>query len=119
MSEHEPSRHWRCYLDDMIRSCEKIINYTSNISDQESFLADKRTYDATVWNLGLLGKAARRIPNSVREPKDTIPWRNIIEMRNHLTHSPPGIDDNIVWHAVHVDVPVLLWSLRRLSQQLE
>lgn len=119
MSEHEPSRHWRCYLDDMIRSCEKIMNYTSNVSDQESFPADKRTYDATVWNLGLLGKAAQRIPNSVRESQNAIPWRDIIEMHNHLVQIPLGIDDHTVWHAVHVDVPVLLRSLRRLSQQLE
>ena len=120
MSEHKSSpRHWRCYLADMIEFCERILYYTSGIRDQASFLADERTYDATLRNLELIGEAARHVPASVREPHVEIPWRDIVGMRNQLAHGYLGIDDDIVWHAVHIDVPVLLRSLRRLSQELD
>ena len=68
----------------MIEFCEKIMYYTSGIRDQAAFLADERTYDATLRNLELIGEAARHIPASVREPHIEIPWRDIIGMRNQL-----------------------------------
>lgn len=93
--------------------------YMSDVSDKAAFLADERTYDATLRNLELIGEAARHVPTSAREPHIEIPWRDIIGMRNQLAHGYLGIDDDIVWHAVHTDVPVLLRSLRRLAQDLD
>ncbi len=103
----------------MIGFCEKIMYYTSSITDQQSFLDDRRTYDATLRNLELLGEAARYVPASVREAAVPVPWRDIIGMRNQLAHGYLGLDDDIVWHAVHNDVPILLRSLRRLSLELD
>lgn len=107
------SREWRLYVSDMLKFCENIQTYTAKL-DQNAFLADQRTYDATLRNLELIGEAATHIPDSVRETHSNIPWRSIIGMRNRLIHAYLGIDDELVWDVVQDDLPALLPRLQNL-----
>ena len=59
-SEHE-GRHWQFYIQDMIEFSEKVLVYTEGF-DQESFLSDALTYDATLRNLQLIGEGS--LPHS-------------------------------------------------------
>jgi hypothetical protein len=56
-------REWRFYLDDMLDFAGKVMSYTASL-DQAGFVADDRTYDATLRNLELIGEAATRIPET-------------------------------------------------------
>lgn len=80
MSESEP-REWRFYIDDMIRSSEKVMAYTEGL-DQQAFVDSALNYDATLRNLELIGEAATRIPEQVRKEHAGVPWRMIIATRN-------------------------------------
>lgn len=119
MSEGVPTRHWRCYLNDMIQFCERILYYTFDVSDQQGFVTDGRTFDATLRNLELLGEAARHVPSAVQAATERIAWREIIGMRNRLAHGYLSIDNDLVWQTVQTEVPILLRSLRRLSRALD
>jgi uncharacterized protein with HEPN domain len=41
-----------------------------------------------------------------------IPWRQIIAMRNQLIHAYLGIDLDVVWDVVQVELPLLLQQLQ-------
>ena len=106
-------RAWRFYVEDMIGFCEKVRDYTARL-DQAAFVARPMPYDATLRNLELIGEAATRIPESVRDAHPEIPWRTIIGTRNRLIHGYLGIDNDIIWDIVQNDVPALLPALRTL-----
>ncbi len=106
-------REWRLYVRDMIEFCGVILDYAAGL-DRAAFLAERRTYDATLRNLQLIGEAATHVPEAVSSLHPTIPWRKIIGMRNRLVHDYLGIDDDAIWQAVEVDVPDLLPKLRSL-----
>lgn len=77
MSETTSSpREWRFYLDDMIGFTDKVMAYTDGL-DQDGFLSDGLTYDATPRNLELIGEAATHVPEAVRSANPKIPWRLI------------------------------------------
>ena len=59
-------REWHFYVQDMITFAEKVLSYTDGL-DQNVFVADSLTHDATLHNLALLGEAAADIPNTFRE----------------------------------------------------
>ena len=62
MSDAESGfREWRFYVQDMIEFCESVLSYTEGL-DQRTFVADRRTYDATLRNLELIGEAATHLP---------------------------------------------------------
>ncbi len=58
-------RRWDLYVRDMLQACERVTAYTAGM-DQADFLSDRRTYDATLRNLELVGEAATRVPAAVR-----------------------------------------------------
>lgn len=59
------SRSVQLYLDGMIKSCEKILKYTEDMTF-EALISDDRTYDAVIRNLEILGEAAKQIPQNLR-----------------------------------------------------
>ncbi len=107
------TRPWRLYIQDMIEFAERVLSFTKGM-DQDSFIADRRTYDATLRNIELIGMAATHVPGHVREAHPEIEWRSIVGARNRLAHAYLGIDDDVVWDIIQSDVPNLLPRLRRL-----
>ena len=107
------TREWRFYIQDMIEFSEKVLSYTEGM-DQDAFIADGLTYDATLRNLELIGEAATHIPSEVREAYPEIPWRAIVGARNRLAHAYLGIRDDVIWTIIQDAVPKLLPALRNL-----
>ena len=108
-------REWRLYVNDMIEFAEKVQAFTDGM-DQDAFVSDVLTYDATLRNLELIGEAATRVPDAVRKAHPEIPWRTIVGMRNRVAHGYVRIDNDIVWDIIQNDIPALLPALRRLAE---
>lgn len=98
----------------MIGFAEKILSYTEGM-DRAAFIASGIIYDAVLRNLELIGEAATRIPDDVREVHPEISWRMIIATRNRLIHAYLGIDDDIIWSIIRDEIPSLLAALQRLE----
>ncbi len=100
------SRNVRLYLDDMIKSCEKILRYTKDLTFDE-FIADDRTYDAVVRNLEILGEAVKNVPQNLRERSLETEWRNIAGLRDIIAHAYFQVRDEIIWDTVQNKVQPL------------
>ena len=106
-------REWQFYIEDMIGFCEKVLRYSAGL-DQAAFVAGDMIYDATLRNVELIGEAATRIPETIRNAHPEIPWRTVVATRNRLIHGYPGINNDIVWDIVRNDIPALLRALQNL-----
>ena len=95
---HHP-RNWRLHVGDMIEFCESVLSFTDGMVQAE-FVADRRTYLATLHTLQLIGEAATHVPADVRAARAGIRWREIIGTRNRIVHAYLGIDDDVVWDIV-------------------
>ena len=109
----DETRDWRLYIQDMIEFGERVLSYAQGL-DQEGFVSDTRTYDATLRNIELIGEAATHVPVPVREARPEIEWRRIVGTRNRVAHGYLGIDDDVVWDVIQTDIPELLPRLRHL-----
>lgn len=116
MSEPEDApRNWQFYVEDMIGFCERVRDLTAGL-DKAAFVASPMSYDATLRNLELIGEAATRIPETVRDAHPEIPWRAIVGKRNRLARAYLHIDDDIIWTLIVDAVPELLAALRKLPE---
>lgn len=102
----------------MILFCENVLSYTRGL-DRESFQASGLVYDATLWNIALIGESANHIPATVKDLRTAIPWRNIVDTRNILIHHYFGIDEESVWNTITVDIPDLLPSLYAMLESAD
>ena len=66
---------------------------------------------ALVRLLEVVGEAATRVPNETREQLPTIPWRQIISLRNRLIHGYDDVDYDVLWDIVTKDLPPLISTL--------
>ncbi len=66
-------RDYKLYIDDIKQSILKIQEYTNNLSKDE-FKNDSKTYDSVLHNLMIIGEAAGKIPENIREKNLNINW---------------------------------------------
>ena len=119
MSDSEKRmREWCFYIQDMIGFGETVLSYTHEL-DQDAFVTDRLTYDATLRNIQLIGEAATHIPSGVREAHPEIPWRAIVGTRNRLAHSYLTISDDVIWTIIQDAIPKLLPSLQSMLDTTE
>ncbi|ESQ93886.1 HepT-like ribonuclease domain-containing protein [Asticcacaulis benevestitus] len=87
------------YLRHMQEGVKQASDYISGM-DKAGFVADKRTQQAVIMNLVIIGEAATRamkeFPEFTEEHPD-IPWRNMRGMRNRIAHGYFDIDLEQVW----------------------
>lgn len=105
----------RLYLDDILDAITRIREYTAPI-DYEEFTRDRKTQDAVVRNLEIIGEAAGRLPESVRIGAGGIDWRKIIAMRNILAHEYFGMSLPIVWDVVRNKLGPLETTCKKLLE---
>jgi uncharacterized protein with HEPN domain len=75
------------YLDQMLTAANDARRFIDGMS-KEDFLADKRTQQAVVMSLVIIGEAAARIMDKHSQfvaDNSEIPWRGIRGMRNRVT----------------------------------
>ncbi|MFN7989477.1 MAG: DUF86 domain-containing protein [Thermoanaerobaculia bacterium] len=75
--------------------------------DEASFRSDRRTLDAVLRNLTVIGEAARNVPEEFRARFPEVPWLEMSDMRNVVVHEYFGVDVGILWQTATKDVAVL------------
>lgn len=61
--------------------------------------------EAIVRNFEIIGEAASKVPQEVREKYPFISWRKISDFRNVLAHEYFGIDYEIMWEIIKDKLP--------------
>ena len=106
-----PPRAWRMRIEDIVEASSAIAEYVQGLTYQE-FAEDRKTVDAVVRNLEVIGEAARNVPEDVRTRFPELPWLDRADTRNVLIHEYFGVDLTILWKTASIDLPAILPALR-------
>ena len=111
-------RTFRDYVEDILTSFEETQEFTQGL-DFDAFARDRRTVNAVVRSLEVMGEAAKRIPAEIRKKYPEIPWKRMTGMRDKLIHEYSGVDVEIVWGVVKTELPPLKPFFDQMLQDLE
>jgi uncharacterized protein with HEPN domain len=104
------------YLDHMRQAIDDAQTFTNGMA-QADFMRDKRTQQAVVMSLIVLGEAATKVMDKFPDfaaSHAEIPWRNMRGMRNRIAHGYFDINLDVVWDTVQSALPTLKLELDTL-----
>ena len=109
------SRDWRLRVEDILSAAERAIRFVGEM-DLAAFRADERTASAVLHQIFLIGEAAARLPEEIRNRTPDVPWEEIIGMRNIIAHGYFEVDLEVPWNTVRLDLPPLQQQMRVLLE---
>lgn len=101
MNEHD-----RDSLEDLRDAAQKVLHFTEGL-DEAALAGNEEKLSAVLYQFVDLGEAARRLSDEIRVAHPEVPWRQIIAMRNLITHGYDQVDEAKLWQAIATDLPVL------------
>ncbi len=80
----------------------------------EDFRSDIVVIRATERCIEIIGEAARRVSDTLRQNQTNVPWSDIIGQRNILAHKYGQIDYELLHKTAMHDIPELIAALEEL-----
>jgi uncharacterized protein with HEPN domain len=62
---------------------------------------------AVIRQIEIIGEASKNLTADYKKKHSLIPWRDIVDMRNKLIHEYFGVDKQVVWNTITIDLPQL------------
>lgn len=107
-------RDYKLYLNDIKESIQQIEEYMKNMS-QEEFDKDKKTQDAVIRRLEVIGEASRNIPRALKEKNKHVSWFDMSQFRDFLSHSYFNLGQATLWKTVKEKLPQIKESLKKIT----
>ncbi len=107
------------YVDHILQAATEACSFIEGLS-KEDFLSDRRTQNAVIMSLVIVGEAATKVmdlyPEFIQQHPD-IPWRSMRGMRNRIAHGYFDINLDLVWDTVQIALPELLKKLPHIHSE--
>jgi uncharacterized protein with HEPN domain len=105
------------YLDHIREAAANACSFVEGLN-YEAFLKGKRTQQAVIMSIIIVGEAATKIMD--RHPDFTaahsnIPWKSMRGMRNRIAHVYFVINLEIVWGTVTIALPKLVRNISAIE----
>ena len=87
------------YLDHMQQAATDACGFVEGLV-RDDFLEDKRTQQAVIMSLVIIGEAATKVMDgyaTFTQAHAQVPWRSMRGMRNRLAHGYFDINLDVVW----------------------
>lgn len=113
MSKREPV----LLLQDISESIDKIKLYTEGMTFDQ-FENDNKTIDAVIRNFEIIGEAANRIPDEIKDKYNEVNWHKIRGFRNRIVHDYMGVDLEIIWEIIQNYLGDLHKNIRKIIDNI-
>ncbi len=110
-------RDYKDYANDILQSIKDIGSFTKRISFAK-FSKDRKTINAVVRSLEIIGEASKNIPIEIKNKHARIPWKKMTGIRDKLIHEYFGIDLSIVWKVAKDEIPPLKSLVSKVLKDL-
>ena len=106
------------YLEHMRQAADDALIFVEGLS-KEDFFDDKRTQQAVIMSLIIIGEAATKVMDRHADfttSNPQVPWRSMRGMRNRIAHGYFDINLEVVWETVQAALPDLLKVLPSIQE---
>ncbi len=95
------------------------IEAFSNGLTKEKLMSDRLRQSAIIREIEIIGEAVKNISKSLKDKHRKIEWKYIAGTRDNLIHHYFGVDFNIVWDIIKVNLPSLKGKILKIKKELK
>lgn len=106
------------YIQDIFDSLNDIESFVKGMSFK-GFKNDKKTVNAVVRSIEIIGEASKKIPKRIKDIRPDIPWKKMAGMRDKLTHEYFGIDLEIIWKVATEEIYRLKPGIQQILNSMQ
>ncbi len=106
------------YINHILDAIKDIEESVKNIS-REKFERTKDIKDANIRRIEIIGEAVKNISNNTKEKYKEIEWNKIIGTRDKMIHHYFGVDLDIIWNIVKINIPDLKIKILKIKKDME
>ena len=107
----------KIFLEHILEAINLIEEYIKD-KKKSDFLESKQLQDSVIRRIEIIGEAIKNIPSDFKDSHENIPWKEITGMRDILIHQYFGVDLELTWEAIKVDLPKLKKSIISIINEL-
>jgi len=112
------SRNITLYVKDILQNMLDAEEFIEGMS-YEQFISDKRTLNAVLRSIEVIGEAAKNVPDEIRTQYPDIPWKEMAGMRDKVIHLYFGVDKEVIWFVVKDRIPAIRPLIERTLKEIE
>jgi len=86
--------------------------------DYNEFLEDPKTQSAVIRQFEIIGEAVKKLDATITDTYPEVDWSAIAGMRDLLIHHYFGVDLDIVWQSLSIDLPQFKETMRSIEDDL-
>lgn len=105
------------FIEHILENINDIEKFLGNLS-KEKIVGSTLRQKAIIRSLEVIGEAVKNIPPEFREKYPLIKWARIAGLRDKLIHHYFGIDFDIIWDVITVDLPLLKREIIKIRKEL-
>lgn len=105
------------FIEHILDSINAIEKFSKNLN-KEKLISDRLKQSAIIREIEIIGEAVKNISEGLRNKHREIEWREIIGTRNKMIHHYFGVDLNIVWDIIKINLPDLKNKILKIKKEL-
>ncbi len=108
--------------NDMIR-LQHMLDHAKEAADliagkDKTELQHNRVLELALIRLvEIVGEASVKVSSETQAKYPSIPWPQVIGMRNRLIHGYDSVDLDVLWDTIEVDLPPLIAEIEKIMGQ--
>jgi uncharacterized protein with HEPN domain len=111
------SRFPKDYLGHILIETSFVLQESQGL-EKSDFFKDETLKRAMVRSLEIIGEATKNLPNDFRENYPDVPWKQMAGMRDVLIHDYVGVDYDVVWDVITLQIPKLHLQIQEIIKTL-
>lgn len=89
------------FIFDIFIAIQKIKKVSSEFDNVQDLLHHFTSWDSVIREFEIIGEASKYLLKEKLLAED---YQVVVDFRNHITHEYFGIDSNIVWATINIDL---------------
>lgn len=104
------------YIEKVISNVRFIIWHTQNLS-KEDLESNEVLLDSILFRFIQISEEIKKLTSEFKSKYHTVPWRNIIGLRNRIVHEYGKIDLKIIYSVITIDIYEILAMIEGFTKE--